>query len=204
MARQLLEQVYARFAQLPEVKHITLPRTAFAMIAMDALSPGPARKGSMIYKEAIVLPLPKESWAIAFGTRCNGHLSAPYDCDILAFRLLFPERPEEVLGQDIREYIVREANCFNHSLIYAMAGGQLAVSQDAHFARAVCRTLGQTSMYVLRGVEMNSDLIEVATELPLITASMLYDPTFVPFLFEGLLEALRAGVQVGTRGYVLT
>jgi hypothetical protein len=194
-ARQLLQQVYDRFTQLPEVRRIHLPRLVFCEIARDGLGPGSPKTGNMLYRDAIVFALQKASWAMAFGMASNDYLSRRYDCDIIAFPIPLAERSDEDLGQEIRNFISRKARYFLHSLLYAMADGRLAVLREASFARGVSRALAQASIYVAQGVETEPDLVEVAILEPLVTAQMLYKPDFAPFLFKRLLEALHAGPQ---------
>ena len=187
-ARKLLEGVYNALKK--DGRKIKLPSKATAEIANDS-DWHRTRIGYTGYESATLLKIGDKEWAIAFGAKCGSYPADPYNCDIAAVQLSGDSKPDEEVASEIHDALERNIY-FRHSLIYAMADGQLALNKDGHFSKKVLEFLRpKVQEFIAQELETDSRYFTMDLR-PVVKSAIQYKPKFVDFLCDTLREVLAS------------
>jgi hypothetical protein len=174
-ARELLEGVYNTFKK--NGKEIKLLSKAMPEIACDF-----DRAGYTKYESAVILEINGKKWAVSLGIACGGYLADPYNCDIAAVKLSENISSEEEVVKEIYDALERN-KYFRHSLIYAMADGNLCVNKSGVFSEKVFEILdSRIQTYIAQDLEIDSQYITLNLR-PVVTSAVRYKREFVNVLY---------------------
>lgn len=187
-ARELLEGAYNALKK--GGKEIKLPSKATAEIANDS-DWHRTRIGYTGYESATLLKIGNKEWVVAFGTKCGSYPADPYNCDIVAVQLSGDGKPNEEVVSEIHDAL--EGNSyFRHSLIYAMADGQLALNKDGRFGQKVLALLRpKVQEFIAQELETDSRYFTMDLR-PVVKSTVQYKPEFVGFLCDTLRIVLAS------------
>jgi len=187
-ARELLEGVYN--ALKDGGREINLPSKAKAKIANDS-DWHRTRVGYTGYESATLLKIGDKKWAVAFGNKCGDYPTDSYNCDIAAVELSDKGKRKSYDEQATEVHDALERNSyFRHSLIYAMANGQLALNKDGRFSQKVFDLL-RPKIQEFIAKDLETDLRYFTMDLrPVVKSDVQYKPEFVVFLRETLRTVL--------------
>lgn len=189
-ARQLLEGVHSLLKDKLDGKEIKLPSKAMAEIADDS-DYHRTRVGYTGYETAILLKVDDKEWAVAFGTKCGSYPADPYNCDIAAVPVSINGKSDEETAKEIHEAL-NGNSYFRNSLVYAMADGQLAISENSKYGQKVLELLEpRVQEFIAQNLETDSQYFTMDLR-PLVKSSVQYKPEFMVFLFDTLRAVLAS------------
>ena len=187
-AKELLEGVYNALKK--DGREVKLPSKAMAEIANDS-DWHRTRIGYTGYESATLLKIGDKEWVVAFGTKCGSYPADPYNCDIAAVQLSGDGKSDEEVASEIHDAL-RGNSYFCHSLIYAMADGQLALNKDERFGQKVLDLLRpKVQEFIAQDLETDSRYFTMDLR-PVVKSAVQYKPEFVGFFRDTLHTVLAS------------
>lgn len=190
--RELLKNTYILLCERHKPQQIVLADRALAEIANDS-DWHRTRVGYMGYENVGLFGLNGKEWAIARGEACGSYPAEPYDSDILAleFDLKGLRKTKEQIQEELKEAIGM-SSYFENSLVYGMADGNLAVSENSRFGKKMLETLRpEMQKFIAEKPEYDSRYLSLSTLSPVCTKNVKYKNEFADFLADSIENVLR-------------
>lgn len=178
-ARALLEKIHDSFKKNFNGRELKLPEEVMCVIADDNdQGSSHSRMAFTSYKTALVFTIAGKEWAMAFGTACGGYMAESYNCDIVAVKISSDKKSDKEKARHIHEMLKR-TNYFSHSLIYAMADGQLC-THDKEIFNLLSEKI---NAFTSKPLKTDPDFVTMSALCSIVHSTVKYRPEFADFIF---------------------
>lgn len=183
-----ISDAYRIICDMNPCRKIVFSRGVLTLIAADN-DIHRTREGYMLYISAAIAEINGKTWAITKGVAQGDYPAAPYNSDLIAIRILKPETKTETdISKEIEEAI-RLGRFFEHSLVIAMASGEILASDNPKnifrikILKSVQREINKN---IAQPLQVDKNAISASTLTPVVLS-----PTYYKY---GLADSLATGI----------